>query len=196
MKIIAVTDRKSAGPTFLSRIEAIAGSGVDAIMLREKDMEEGDCAILAELVDMSCGFHDVEFIVNSFIDIAGIRRSKLQLPMDLLRENHGSLMGFEYGASIHSVEDLREAENMGASWVIFGNVFETGCKPGKEGAGIDALREICEISSIPVYAIGGIKPNNARSCMEAGAAGICVMSAYMQCESPDDLTAKFRLALQ
>jgi len=44
---------------------------------------------------------------------------------------------------------------------------------------------------IPVYAIGGISPENAQSCIQAGAAGICLMSSLMKAENPGDFLQGF-----
>ena len=196
MRLVVVTNRLQAGPTFLSRMEAIATTGPDAIMLREKDMEKGDFDILAELVGMSCDFHDVPLVVNSFTDTAVERNLRLHLPLEVLRRDHDRVRNLRYGASIHSLEDLKEAESLGAQWVVFGNVFETTCKPGKAAEGVDMLRRICDASSVPVYAIGGVTPANVSLCRDAGAEGVCVMSPFMLAEDPSDLMDRFRLALQ
>ena len=43
--------------------------------------------------------------------------------------------------------------------------------------GVDGLADICAAVSIPVVAIGGITAANARAAVEAGAAGVAVVSA-------------------
>ena len=48
------------------------------------------------------------------------------------------------------------------------------------------------MTSLPVYAIGGITPQNAGMTAEAGAAGVCVMSGFMKCADPAELADKFR----
>nr|MDP9490668.1 thiamine phosphate synthase [Actinomycetota bacterium] len=59
-----------------------------------------------------------------------------------------------------------------------GPVWETPSKPDADPPiGLDGLRDICRAVPIPVVAIGGIDPSNARSCIEAGAAGIAVIRA-------------------
>ena len=196
MKVIVVTDRKQAGPDFIPRMEAVAMSRPDAVMLREKDLEEDDFEILADLVGMSCDTYGVPLAINSFSETARARGLRLHLPLDVLRHERDTLKGMEYGASVHSVEDLDEAISLGARWVVFGNVFETTCKPGKAAAGTDLLKRICERSTVPVYAIGGITPKNAAQCRDAGAEGICVMSPFMLTDDPADLMGRFRLALQ
>ena len=51
------------------------------------------------------------------------------------------------------------------------------------GRGVEFLRNICEAVSIPVYAIGGINPENLCEVKKAGAAGGCIMSGVMQCDN-------------
>ena len=64
---------------------------------------------------------------------------------------------FEYlGASCHSLEDAKTAQALGAHYIILGNIFETDCKKGLPGRGLEFLREVCRETELPVYAVGGI----------------------------------------
>lgn len=55
-------------------------------------------------------------------------------------------------------------------------------RKGLPGRGIGFLKKICETVSVPVYAIGGIGAENIQEIKNAGAAGGCIMSGWMQCE--------------
>jgi len=81
--------------------------------------------------------------------------------------------------SIHSAEEAKRAEELGARFVIAGHIFETQSKPGIRPRGLAFLRDICESVDIPVFAIGGITDENAQDCIAAGAYGICRMSYWM-----------------
>ena len=48
------------------------------------------------------------------------------------------------------------AEKLGADYLIAGHIFNTPCKQGTPGRGLDYLRRVCESVSIPVFGIGGI----------------------------------------
>ena len=54
------------------------------------------------------------------------------------------------------------------------------CKKGLAPRGLDFLHEVCSSVKIPVYAIGGIHEENMESCIQSGAAGVCMMSEYMK----------------
>ncbi len=85
------------------------------------------------------------------------------------------------GASIHSVEEARKAEKLGASYLTAGHIYETGCKPDLAPRGLGFLREVCQSVDIPVYAIGGIhlEKQQLSEIYEAGARGACIMSVFM-----------------
>ncbi|MGN0572472.1 MAG: thiamine phosphate synthase, partial [Acutalibacteraceae bacterium] len=85
------------------------------------------------------------------------------------------------GASCHSVDDAIEAEKLGCTYITAGHVFNTDCKKGLPGRGTAFLKSVCDSVSIPVYAIGGICPENIAEIRSAGTAGACVMSGAMVC---------------
>ena len=78
------------------------------------------------------------------------------------------------------MEDMQFAVSSGATQIVLGTIFETECKKGLKGKGLDFVREICEACPIPVYAIGGISMERLSQVMDAGAAGGCMMSGFMR----------------
>lgn len=79
------------------------------------------------------------------------------------------------GASVHSPEACARAEAAGAHFAIAGTVFDAGSKP-VAGTGIEALRAITGSTRLSVLAIGGITPQRVAACIEAGAAGVAVVT--------------------
>ena len=82
--------------------------------------------------------------------------------------------------SCHSLKDVEQAISLGATRIVLGNIFETPCKQGVSGKGLDFLSKICKSSSVPVFAIGGITLDNLYDVIEAGAQGGCMMSGFMK----------------
>ncbi len=193
--IIIVTNRKLCREPLIDRIEKLAESRPAAIILREKDLPEAIYRNLAVKALEICGKYEVKCVLHSFFSIAE------ELKADAIHVTSASLrsmtaeMKKEYktiGASCHSVEDAVEAERAGSSYVTAGHIFDTDCKKGTPGRGINFLKEICSNVSIPVYAIGGITPNNAREVRQTGAVGICIMSGAMTAEDPKDFLSSFK----
>jgi len=167
---------------FLEQIHAVCLAGADRIILREKDLSEAAYESLAEEVLSICRKYETELVLHQNISAAkrlGVWKIHLSVPM--LVEHSEELKGFEQiGVSVHSVQQLETAKKYGADYVFYGHVFPTDCKKGVPPRGIQALHEICEQAAFPVYAIGGISPDNAAEALEAGADGVCVMSWGMQ----------------
>ena len=104
--------------------------------------------------------------------------SRIHMPLPLLNAN--TTHEFETaGTSIHSLQQLKQAESLNVSYVTCGHIFATDCKKGLNPRGISFLYDICNESSVPVFAIGGITKERISEISETGAAGACIMSSAM-----------------
>ncbi len=191
--IFAVTDRKNSNHQFVEQIGLIASGKPDMIIFREKDLPERDYRDLVSQCLSACSENKVPACVNRYTETAielGI--DNIQLQMDILRKTSFKTPELNIGASVHSIEEAEEAEDLGAMRLIFGNVFETACKPGKAAAGTEILKSVCDATALPVMAIGGITSENVRAVMDAGAAGVCVMSSMMLSDDPGTIIRALR----
>lgn len=173
-KIIAVSNRHICSGDFYDRIREITRSGIDVI-LREKDMMPDEYRSLLAAVGNPL------IIPHTFADIAseyGYKR--IHLPLGILRRNPDIADKFSIGVSIHSSEEAKEAQSLGASYVTAGHIFATDCKKGLPGRGLGFIKAIKSAVNIPVYAIGGINAENISSVKAAGADGVCIMSGFMR----------------
>ena len=186
--LICVTNRRLCKDGFISRIDRISASlsgEVGAIILREKDLSPSEYESLARQVMDVCKKRNVACILHNFVDVAlSLESEGLHVPLEkLLEMNEQSKRKFKYlGASCHSLDDIRLAQEAGCTYATLGHIFATDCKRGLPPKGTEFLLKACESVTIPVYAIGGINIENARQVMDAKASGVCVMSALMQCE--------------
>lgn len=193
--LICLTNRKLCSDDFLNRINKIAKGEPYAIMLREKDLSIEEYECLAIKVKEICDVNRVPLIINQNIETA----SKLKLPnihlsMPDLRKYKDKLHQFtNIGASVHSVLEAKEAQDLGASYLIAGHIFSTDCKKGVPPRGLSFLKEVCDCTSIPVFAIGGITKNKVKDVINTGAAGMCIMSEAMTCSNPTKLSDSFSI---
>ena len=179
-----MTNRKLVRGDFLERLKEIARQRPAGILLREKDLTPEEYRKLAREVQSICKKAGVPCILHSFTGVAAeLEADALHLPLPLLRKLPGEDRGRfrQLGASCHSVADAREAQSLGCTYITAGHIFDTDCKRGLPGRGLDFLREVCGAVTIPVYAIGGIEPKRMAEIFAAGAAGACVMSGPMVC---------------
>ena len=179
-----MTNRKLVRGDFLERLKEIARQRPAGMLLREKDLAPEEYRKLARDVQSICEKAGVPCILHSFTGVAEeLEADALHLPLPLLRKLPGEDRGRfrQLGASCHSVADAREAQSLGCTYITAGHIFDTDCKRGLPGRGLDFLREVCGAVTIPVYAIGGIEPKRMAEIFAAGAAGACVMSGPMVC---------------
>ncbi len=183
--IICITNRSLCIGDFLAQTEKIAKAHPKAVVLREKDLTPSEYLTLAKQVTEICKKHGTSCILHSFTDVAiSLGADGIHLPLHLLRDmSDEDRRCFKViGASCHSVQEAKEAEMLGCTYITAGHVFDTDCKKGLPGRGLDFLRSVCEAVDIPVYAIGGIGKDNYASVKTAGAAGACIMSGFMSCD--------------
>lgn len=193
--IFCVTNRKLCKENFIERIRKIAKSKPAGIILREKDLPEAEYKIIAEKVIEICKAENVECIIHNFVNTAlELDCNSLHLPLPVLcRLSDDIKKRFKnLGASCHSVEEALNAQKMGCTYITAGHIFNTDCKKGLPGRGIDFLKSICENVPVPVYAIGGICADNIDDIRKVGASGAFVMSGAMTCENVSDYFESLR----
>nr|WP_239584510.1 thiamine phosphate synthase [Aquibacillus albus] len=162
---------------------------VTAIHIREKHRTDKEIAEWVErLLDHKIPSNKIiinsrAHIVNEY-NLGGVQLSGQQGSPNNTKEKYPSL---RVGVSIHHLSEVEDYQENGADYLLFGNVFETTCKPGLPGKGTNLLEEIIEHASIPVIGIGGIKPSQIPELLHLGLKGIAVMSGVL--EAPDPLRA-------
>ena len=117
-------------------------------------------------------------VINDRVDVAlatGARGIQLTSKSLTIPDAQAIAPGVPLGASVHSVEEVVEAERAGAAWAVAGHVYETATHPASEGRGVAFVEAVCENTSLPVIAIGGIRPRNVAAMRRAGAWGIAVI---------------------
>lgn len=182
--MMAVTNRHLCDRDFLEQIEFLASTDIDAVILREKDMTSEAYEHLAKDVLAICHKHNKKCILHSFAGVAEkLHCENIHLPLPVLLElaDKKALKSFKHiGTSVHSVEDALTAEKAGATCLTAGHIFDTDCKKGLPGRGLTFLEAVCRSTKLPVYAIGGITPENLEEVCLAGAVGGCMMSLSMR----------------
>jgi thiamine-phosphate pyrophosphorylase len=165
----------------LETARTAAEGGATVIQLRVKD------ATTEELIDQGptfralCTEFNVTFVVNDDVQAAlalfadGVHLGQDDQDLELALE-----AGMMVGRSATTPQEASQAEEDGAAYIGAGPIWATPSKPDADPIGLDGLRAISDAVRIPVIAIGGIDPTNARECIDAGAFGIAVVRAAAQ----------------
>ena len=198
-------DAMSQRRCLLKKIEEAARAEVDYIQLRERDLPSRELEVLACEAMQIISHARTEnprirtaLLVNSRTDVAlaagtdGVHLRSDDVSPQAVREiwnqydagvlsGEGRLSPPVIGVSLHSVSDVERAEASGATFAVFGPVFEKKDAPTAQPTGLVALRNACR-TTIPVLALGGVTLENAASCLEAGAAGIAGVRLFQDNE--------------
>jgi thiamine-phosphate diphosphorylase len=172
MKLLVLTDRtRTGGRPLVEVVRAAVAGGADRVVLREKDLPA------AERRDMAARLRTFVPILLVASD-ATIAADGVHLAAtDQFPEPRPPLLG----RSCHNPADLDAAAAEGCDYATLSPIFPSPSKPGYGPAlGPAALGG----APLPVYALGGVDPSNARACVVAGAAGVAVMGHVMGAPDP------------
>jgi len=190
LKLYLVTDPVLHGnrgviPTCREALEA----GVSFLQLRDKEASTRQLYETARELKILCDEYSAWFVVNDRIDVTlavnahGVHLGQSDMPASVAR----GILGPEavIGVSARTVPEAEEASVAGADYIAANLVFSTSTKKGLgKPLGLDMVAKLSEASSLPLVAIGGIKPENTSSVMEAGCSGVAVVTAIMNAGSP------------
>ena len=162
---------------------------VVALTLREKDLYKNEYLKLVEKIYPICQKYRIDLILHQNYDlnldekynIEGIHLSYYSFKS--LNKNIREELIKKYkkiGVSIHSIDEAKEVEMLGATYIVAGHIFKTDCKKDLEPRGLKFIQELSLILTIPIFAIGGINQENSHLVINSGAFGVCMMSSLMR----------------
>jgi thiamine-phosphate pyrophosphorylase len=167
---------------------AVAG-GATAVQLRAPELGDDVLGRVAKDLAVMCREADVLFVVNDRIDVAiaagadGVH----------LGQSDGSASAREHlgpepvlGVSVEDVEQARAAEAAGADYLGI-TIWPSATKPEARPHGLNGLGVVVRATTLPVVGIGGVDARNAAEVIQAGAAGVAVVSAVAA--HPDPVAA-------
>lgn len=191
----------------LDKMGEAARASVDFIQLREKDLSAHELESLARDAisiirsNAKRETRNVKLLINHRPDIAlatgadGVHLRSDDISASdarsiLSRNGNPGTQDWLVTVSCHTPAEVALAESHGADFAVFAPVFE---KSGRAGSGLEALRQACTraiapnpkveagaVHPMPVLALGGITLENARTCVEAGAAGIAAIRLFQE----------------
>ncbi len=192
-RLLVITDRARMKPSWELALLAACQGGARWFCLREKDAPPREQLDLYRRAARRTEAFRARLFLTGRADLARAAHADgLHLPESEISVADARLsLGFHLpmGRSVHDLAGAQSAAAQGANYLLFGSVWQTPSHPGQSGVGLDALRAVCESVSVPVFAIGGVNSENAPRCLEAGAAGVALISGIW--DAPD-VTARVR----
>ena len=162
---------------------------VVALTLREKDLYKNEYLKLVEKIYPICQKYRIDLILHQNYDlnldekynIGGIHLSYDSFKSLNKNIREGLIKKYKkIGVSIHSIDEAKEVEMLGATYIVAGHIFETDCKKDLEPRGLKFIQELSSTLTVPIFVIGGINQENSNLVINSGAFGVCMMSSLMK----------------
>ena len=188
--LILITDSQRLPKyRFLEVVDAALSGGVDAVLVREKQMDSARLLAFASQLRELTHRHKAKLIIHTQADIAkaigadGVHLSSIemnQIPAirEWLRRD-----GMTLSTSCHNELELEFAQRFGADFVFLSPVFATQSHPDEEPLGITKFRELAADPPLPVIALGGITSKNRP---QLKGFPVAVISAILNADDPFD----------
>lgn len=160
-----------------------------ALTLREKDLYKNEYLKLVEKIYPICQKYRIDLILHQNYELELDNKYNikgLHLSYNTFKSLNKNIREEfikkykKIGVSIHSINEAKEVENLGANYVVAGHIFKTDCKKDLEPRGLKFIQELSLILTIPIFAIGGINQENSHLVINSGAFGVCMMSSLMK----------------
>jgi 8-oxo-dGTP diphosphatase len=159
---------------FLSRLDRALAAGVRRVQLRARGLSAPALAELARDAGQRCRTRGAELLVNGEPGLAadlglGLHLRSTQL---MALDRRPLPAGRSVAASCHNAEELAQAERLGVDFVVLGPVRATESHPEAAPLGWDGFSALREGVSLPIYALGGMKPADLAKARRHGAQGV------------------------
>jgi thiamine-phosphate pyrophosphorylase len=155
---------------------------VTHFQLREKGMSKSELLELARHIRPA--LEHTRFIVNGNLDVAlasdadGVHLQAGNLPIAAVRDKFPDLL---IGYSAHTREEIIQAENAGADYVLLGPVFTPLSKTeARSPIGVETFKEWISGTKIPVFALGGLTASNLKTIEFSGCCGAAGISLFIR----------------
>jgi len=163
---------------FLDRARRALDGGLRLVQLREKEWPEARQRALADALLALARPHDARVLLNGDAERArawgcdGVHWPSAALAAATARPE-----GMLCAASCHTREDLAKAGALGLDFVVLGPVQPTPTHPGAPVLGWDGFAAIAAGTTLPVFALGGLAPDDLDTAIAYGAHGIALRRA-------------------
>nr|CUV14334.1 putative thiamine-phosphate pyrophosphorylase (ThiE) [Ralstonia solanacearum] len=178
-----VTPEPAGSPDFEPFFAELADtlrSGVRLLQLRAKRLDAREHLAVAQRTRDLCRQFGTILILNGPIDMAreagcdGVHLSSDALMSLRSRPVPETVL---VSAACHSAEQLEQAARMAVDFVTLSPVLPTRTHPEAEPLGWERFAALVQGVRIPVFALGGMRPDMLDQAKQAGAWGIAAISA-------------------
>ena len=170
---------------FLAILETSLHAGIKLMQLRSKGMTLDAYEALAKKVITLAHANDCKVLLTSNANmVEKLGADGLHLDSHALKncENRPLPAPYLIAASGHDQTALNKAQAIGASFALLSQVQYTPAHPDLEPLGWERFGQLAQQTHLPVFALGGVKPENEADAIAAGGQGVAGTKGYWKTE--------------
>lgn len=171
----------SAQADFFQRLKQSLRDGIKLVQLRVYGLDAGEYCSLAQQVIELCHTHDAKLLLNSDPQQAaelGAHGVHLNSARLLSLQARPLDNAFWVAASCHNADELEHAEAIGVDFAVLSPIVPTLSHPGRPALGWTTFQALTERVNLPIYALGGLRPEDLMQAHSHGAHGIAAVRAW------------------
>lgn len=163
----------------LERLEEALAGGLRLIQVRDKGWPAAQRLWFAEAVKQLAHSHGALVVINDDAEIArrvgadGLHLSAAALAVCAARPDFAWV-----GASCHTAEEIARAGELGLDYALLGPVLPTPTHPENPGLGWEEFARRIAGNPLPVFALGGLRPEMMETAQAHGGHGIALMRGW------------------
>lgn len=169
--------------------------GVEILQIRGKKLSDSEIVQIARKVLPLADAANVPLILNDYphlVDETGADGVHVgQDDMSVAEARAASARDIIVGKSTHSLAQAAGATAERPDYIGFGPLFATPTKPDYAAIGLDDIREAHRLVPVPIFCVGGVKLENLRRVLGAGARRVVIVSGIL---NADDVVSYCRAA--
>ncbi len=177
---MAITNAEAEGTERqLERLEEALTGGLRLVQVRDKDWPAAQRLWFAEAVVRRAHERGALVVINDNADIArrtgadGLHLSSAGLAACAARPEFTWV-----GASCHTADEIARAGQLGLDYALLGPILPTPTHPDNPGLGWDGFMRLARGNTLPVFALGGMRPELMAVAQAHGAHGIALMRGW------------------
>lgn len=166
----------------LNKFDRALSSGIKLCQLRAKGLSTVEFSEIARAAIQMCHKAGAKILLNGPINLLEDfpEADGVQLASNVIYEYSHRPIGSDklLGVSTHTDEDIQQALKIGADFILLSPVKETSSHPGVPGIGWDVFADKAKSITVPVYALGGMGPEDVQVAKQKGGQGVAAISGF------------------
>lgn len=169
---------------FLSRLERALQCGIRLVQFRSSPsmdrLSEGETLELLQRARALCEQNAAKLVLNAAKNVPLDTAHGIHLPAAQLMASHCRPVSASqiFGASCHKPEELERAAKLNADYVLLSPVKPTPSHRDAKVLGWNQFLSLTQAINVPVYALGGMHPEDLAQAKAVGAQGIAAITAF------------------